>query len=487
MKKLIDQIIDQAIELELVEARDRTYLHNQMMGYIPEKLFFESEEVLKSDSNTLIEKIVERLAESKVIEDKVYVKDLTAANMMNLMIPKPSVIEERFHRLMQEGTVRATDDFYAISLFSNYIQKNRIRQNISFSSNSDKGPLELTINLSKPEKTTEEIREAQNNKKEDDDYPKCLLCKENEGYIGHINHPPRSNHRIVGIEMGGNEWYFQFSPYSYYSEHSIVFSKNHTPMKIGAHTFRNLTDFVDQFPHYFIGSNADLPIVGGSMLSHEHYQAGRHVFPIEKAPSFFEHEVNEVTYELLKWPLSTIRISGRNKEAVIRRSVEMTEAWKQYDNEALGILSHTDAPHNTVTPIVRKMKDKYHIYLILRNNRTTEERPEGLFHVDPEDFHIKRENIGLIEAMGLAVLPARLKQDAEELEASFKNGEKIDTVHDEWVEAWKKKYEANHIKENFEQVFKKELGLKFRKILEACGVFKDEKTFKVFFKEVTGD
>ncbi|MCG1008465.1 UDP-glucose--hexose-1-phosphate uridylyltransferase [Salinicoccus sp. ID82-1] len=487
MKTLIDHIVDDAIALALVEERDRIYIHNQMMAYIPEEMFFkEADDIGKADSNTLIEYIAEQLAHSGVIEDQVYAKDLAAANMMNILMPKPSDIEERFYANRVSGIRKATDDFYNISVFSNYIQKNRISQNISFSSESKYGELELTINLSKPEKSTEEIRAAQS-AATDSDYPQCLLCKENEGYIGHINHPPRANHRIIRLELGGGEWYFQFSPYSYYSEHSIVLSKDHVPMQISTQTFHNLIDFVDQFPHYFIGSNADLPIVGGSMLAHEHYQAGRHVFPVERAESFHVTVKGDVKLELLKWPLSTIRVTGEDREAVIRQATVIMDAWNTYDNPELDILSHTDAQHSTVTPIARKTEAGYVLYLILRNNRTTEERPNGIFHVDPEDFHVKRENIGLIEAMGLAVLPARLKQDAEHLQGFFTTGEMGESAHAGWIESWRSKYGDDHIGEHFEAVFHKELGLKFESILEACSVFKNEADFVQFFEGIDHD
>ncbi|MFC3419980.1 UDP-glucose--hexose-1-phosphate uridylyltransferase [Salinicoccus hispanicus] len=484
MKALINFIFDDAMNLGLVEERDRTYIHNQMMAYIPEHMFFHEDAGMgKTDSNTLIEYITERLAESGVIEDKVYTRDLVASNMMNVFLPKPSDIEARFYGHRVSGIHQATDDFYDIAVFSNYIQKNRISQNISFSSESKYGELELTINLSKPEKSTEEIEAAQS-AATDSDYPQCLLCRENEGYIGHINHPPRANHRIIRLELGGGEWYFQFSPYSYYSEHSIVLSKDHIPMQISAQTFRNLTDFVDQFPHYFIGSNADLPIVGGSMLSHEHYQAGRHVFPVEKAAAFHETVASDVKLELLKWPLSTIKVSGADRESVIRQSTVIMDAWNRYDAPGIDILSRTEAQHSTITPIARKTEGEYTLYMILRNNRTTDARPHGLFHVDPEDFHVKKENIGLIEAMGLAVLPARLKQDAEKLQEFFTTGELGESTHAEWIESWRSKYGDDHIKTHFEAVFHKELGIKFERILEACGVFKNEKDFLKFFESI---
>lgn len=485
MKQMIDSLIDDAVNLSLVRERDRIYLTNQILQYIPEEIYNNRYLIPEDESpNSKVEAIVQCLADEGVIENKVYIKDIFSANIMNVMLPFPSGIENRFNKLKAQDSVKATDDFYNISLFSNYIQKNRIKQNISFKADSRYGELEVTINLSKPEKSIEEIKEAQS-VKQDSQYPACFLCKENEGYVGNLSHPARSNHRVLGITLDNRQWYLQFSPYSYYDEHSIVFTAEHVPMKINTQTFINLADFVDQFPHYFIGSNADLPIVGGSMLSHEHYQAGKHVFPIERAESFYKEELmDNVTVELLNWPLSTVKISGEDKEAVIQAAVRVTDNWNQYDNEALNIKSKTNEQHSTVTPIVRKENDRYIAYIILRNNRTDEQNPYGIFHVNPEDFHIKKENIGLIEAMGLAVLPARLKDDAEKLESHFKSNTFEETEHNEWIQVWQEKYDKDYIAKNFDDVFQRETGHKFENILEACGVFKSNEDFISFIHHI---
>lgn len=405
-------------------------------------------------------------------------RDLFDTKIMGSLVPRPSDVIYTFRRLYEEkGAKAATDWYYAFSQNTDYIRRYRIRKDMKWKADTEYGEMDITINLSKPEKDPKAIAAAKLAKQSG--YPKCQLCIENEGYAGRVNHPARQNHRIIPIEICGMKWGFQYSPYVYYNEHCIVFNSQHVPMKIERATFAKLFDFVKQFPHYFVGSNADLPIVGGSILSHDHFQGGHYEFAMAKAP--VEKEVvipgfEDVKAGIVKWPMSVIRISGPDTERLIELADKILLKWRGYTDEAAFIFAETDGePHNTITPIARKRGDMYEMDLVLRNNITTEEHPLGVYHPHAELHHIKKENIGLIEVMGLAVLPARLKGELEGLCKAIVAGEDLrkDEVlekHADWVDELKEKY--TFTAENVEEILKKEIGIVFKKVLEHAGVYK---------------
>jgi len=386
------------------------------------------------------------------------------------------------------STKCATDFYYKLSQDSNYIRRYRIKNDLKWITKTEYGDIDITINLSKPEKDPKAIAAAL--KMKSASYPKCLLCKENEGYAGRVNHPARQNHRIIPMVLGGDDFYLQYSPYVYYNEHCIVFNSEHTPMKIDRSAFEKLLDFIELFPHYFIGSNADLPIVGGSILTHEHFQGGNYEFAMAKAP--IETQVKFSGFEdveagIVKWPMSVIRISSKSKEKLVDLADKILTAWRGYTDENSFIYAETDGEkHNTITPIARKRDGKFEFDLVLRNNITTDECPLGFYHPHPEYHHIKKENIGLIEVMGLAVLPSRLKNEMALLKDAMLQGKdisKIDAIasHKDWADMIMNKYDITA--DNCEEILQKEIGIVFTSILEQCGVYsRDEKGKKDFIK-----
>jgi UDPglucose--hexose-1-phosphate uridylyltransferase len=420
-------------------------------------------------------------------------RDLLDAKIMGLLMPRQSEVAKNFYCTCKESNViKATDNFYKMSIASNYIRMDRIKKNLYWEAPTGFGSLEITVNLSKPEKDPKEI--AASKLVPQTNYPKCLLCIENVGYAGTINHPARQNHRVIPVTVGQEQWYLQYSPYVYYNEHCILFHGNHVPMKISDKTFTRMFDFVEQFPHYFIGSNADLSIVGGSILSHEHYQGGRHVFPMEKAPIEVElksEEYSEIKAGIVRWPLSVIRLSSKNNKQLKELSVKILKAWREYSDEKQGILAFTkkdgeSIPHNTITPIARKNANgDYEIDLVLRNNRTSEEHPDGIYHPHKELHHIKKENIGLIEVMGLAVLPARLNKELKLIEEILCGNHKlyeeafsIDNhelnKHAKWIKELVSKYGTTNANEKAEEYIQKEVGNKFLQVLLDAGVYKKD-------------
>lgn len=411
-------------------------------------------------------------------ENSVGYRDLFDTKVMSLLVDRPSNIIKRFNELYQEDPKKATDYHYKFSQDTDYIRRYRIAKDRKWVTVTEYGDLDITINLSKPEKDPKAIAAAKLAKQTS--YPKCLLCVENEGYAGRLNHPARQNHRIIPVTINGSQWGFQYSPYVYYNEHCIVFNSQHVPMKIERATFGKLLDFVRQFPHYFVGSNADLPIVGGSILSHDHFQGGCYEFAMAKAP--VEKKVTFTGFEdveagLVKWPMSVIRISSESTDRLIELADKILLAWRGYTDEAAFVFAETEGePHNTITPIARKRGDKFELDLVLRNNITTEEHPLGVYHPHAELHHIKKENIGLIEVMGLAVLPARLKDELEHLKEAMVEGRDITAdeelaKHADWVEELKVKY-GSFDKETIGKVIEDEVGLVFSKVLEHAGVYK---------------
>lgn len=440
MKEYLSALLDYARGCGLMEETDEIYCANRIMALIGGSEFEKTEHREFADIDSILEGLLDYAAENGMLEENtVTYRDILSAEIMDVFIAKPSEVNRVFAENYKKSPEKATEEFYKMSQNSNYIMTGRIKKNIIWKTQTKYGDLDITINLSKPEKDPRDIAKAKTVKQSG--YPKCLLCAENVGIKGNANHPPRANHRIIPIELNGEQWFMQYSPYSYYNEHCIVLDSQHVPMKIEKATFRRLTDFVEKFPHYFIGSNADLPIVGGSILTHNHFQGGNYEFAMakqgfKKTLSFKDYE--DIEAGIVNWALSTIRLRGEDKERICDLADKILNAWRGYSDEENDIIAYTgDVPHNTVTPIARMKNGKFELDLILRNNRTTDEHPLGIFHPHAEYHHIKKENIGLIEAMGLAVLPPRLADEAT-------NDER-----------------------------KAEIGEIFGKILENCGVFKD--------------
>lgn len=414
-------------------------------------------------------------------ENSIVYRDLFDTKIMSMLVPEPSEVIRRFKELYREDAVKATDFYYKFSQDTDYIRRYRIKKDQKWVAPTKYGDLDITINLSKPEKDPRAIAAAKNAKQSG--YPKCLLCMENEGYAGRVNHPARQNHRIIPVTINDSKWGFQYSPYVYYNEHCIVFNSKHVPMKIEHDTFCKLFDFVKQFPHYFVGSNADLPIVGGSILSHDHFQGGHYEFAMAKAPverSFTVKGFEDVKAGIVNWPMSVIRISSKESGRLVALADVILKKWREYTDEAAFIYAYTDSePHNTITPIARKRGDNFELDLVLRNNITTEEHPLGVYHPHARLHHIKKENIGLIEVMGLAVLPARLKGEMDALADAVLAGKDIRqdealSIHADWVEEFSPKYDASDMdtKEKLMEVLHKEIGNVFMEVLEDAGVYK---------------
>lgn len=421
-------------------------------------------------------------------ENTITYRDLFDTKIMSMLMPRPSEVTTTFQGLYDHQSPQAaTDYFYKLSRDSDYIRRYRIKKDVKWTADTEFGTLDITINLSKPEKDPKAIAAAKLAKQSG--YPKCLLCKENEGYAGRINHPARQNHRIIPVTINNSDWFFQYSPYVYYNEHCIIFNAEHTPMKIERATFGKLLDFVSQFPHYFVGSNADLPIVGGSILSHDHFQGGHYEFAMAKAP--IEKEIEFKGYEdvkagIVNWPMSVIRISAKDKDRLIDLADKILLAWRGYSDEAAFVLAETEGePHNTITPIARKRGEDYELDLVLRNNITTEEHPLGVYHPHAKLHHIKKENIGLIEVMGLAVLPARLKEEMASLEQALLDGaaireDEVLSKHADWVEEFLPKYGLTAgsaltgavTPEKLHEMVQTEIGLVFMEVLKDAGVYK---------------
>ena len=412
-------------------------------------------------------------------ENSIVYRDLFDTKIMSMLMPRPSEVIRRFTELYENVSPQAaTDYYYKLSRDSDYIRRYRICKDQKWVTSTKYGDLDITINLSKPEKDPKAIAAAKNARQSG--YPKCLLCKENEGYAGRVNHPARQNHRIIPVTINNSQWGFQYSPYVYYNEHCIVFNSQHVPMKIDHAAFCKLFDFVKQFPHYFVGSNADLPIVGGSILSHDHFQGGRYEFAMAKAPverSFTVAGYEDVKAGIVNWPMSVIRLQAADTDRIIALADVILEKWRSYTDETAFIFAETEGePHNTITPIARKRGELYELDLVLRNNITTEEHPLGVYHPHAKLHHIKKENIGLIEVMGLAVLPARLKEEMALLKEAILTGadlraDQVLAKHADWVEEFKPKYEQIDAS-NIDQIIQEEIGLVFMEVLEDAGVYK---------------
>ena len=480
LQKDIKKLVTYGLDKKLIELEDETYTINQ---YLEVFRFDEYDDPDITGEEIVLPEILDRLTDAAydryiIKSDDIVTRDLFDTKLMGILTPKPSQVIKEFRTYYEESPKKATEFFYEFSQDTNYIRRDRVKKDMKWKVNSPYGDIDITINLSKPEKDPKAIAAAKNAKQSS--YPKCQLCMENEGYAGRINHPARQNHRIMPIEINGGKWGFQYSPYVYYNEHCIVFNGQHVPMKIDRAAFTKLFDFVKQFPHYFLGSNADLPIVGGSILTHDHFQGGHYEFAMERAEIEKEFTIpgyEDVKAGIVHWPLSVIRIQSKDEKRLIDLADHILKKWRGYTDEEAYIFAETDGePHNTITPIARKKGEVYELDLTLRNNITTEECPLGLYHPHNEYHHIKKENIGLIEVMGLAVLPSRLKAEMEHLSECLVKDEDVSQYEDlkkhaPCVTEIKEKYEDIN-KENVEGILKEEIGQVFVKVLEDAGVYK---------------
>ena len=476
INQAIADLVQYALDTGLVEEADRVWAVNGLL----EDLGLSDWEEVPGRARPLEEilgEILDWAVAQGRIEDGTTSRDLFDTKLMGRLTPRPSQVRAAFAEKYARSPEEATDWYYQFSQNTDYIRRYRVARDQKWIARTDYGDLEITINLSKPEKDPRAIAAARSAPQ--GGYPKCLLCRENEGYAGRMNHPARQNHRLIPVTIDGKDWFFQYSPYVYYNEHCIVFNGQHVPMKIDRSAFRKLLDFVKQFPHYFVGSNADLPIVGGSILSHDHFQGGRHVFAMEKAP--VERAVSfpgfaDVEAGIVRWPLSVIRLRCGDDNRLVDLAEKILTAWRGYTDEEAVIYAHTDGqPHNTITPIARMRNGRYELDLVLRNNLTTPEYPLGLYHPHPELHHIKKENIGLIEVMGLAVLPARLKGELAELADALVQGADLrgsETLakHADWAEELKTRY--TFTAENVTDILQSEVGAVFAQVLEHAGVYK---------------
>lgn len=502
---LIEELLVYGVECSMMDVLDMPLVRNQLMSLMSIAEPYDNETVLEEEIDAqdystpipILEQLLDGAVLKGFIEDNTTERDLFDAKIMGCLMPRQSELYNTYRYLqVTQGKEAATDFFYQLSINSNYIRMDRIHKNVYWLADTQYGDLEITINLSKPEKDPKEIAKARLLPQAS--YPKCLLCLENVGYEGRLNHPGRANHRVLPMTLNNEAWYFQYSPYVYYNEHCIIFKGKHEPMRVSRETFVRLLDFVEELPHYFLGSNADLPIVGGSILSHDHFQGGHHQFPMEVAPAIATAKDNnhpDVTISLVKWPLSVLRLASQNKGELVEMAVYILEQWRNYTDESLGIYAYSthdkmptdvasdasgaaNIPHNTITPISRVNKEGlYELDLVLRNNRTSDEHPDGIFHPHEHLHHIKKENIGLIEVMGLAVLPARLEEELDVIE-DILTGLSVDGLdasmdqHLDWISSLISKYGTQLSKDEANVIVQKEVGQKFADVLACAGVYK---------------
>ncbi len=476
MNTYISALVQYGLNTGLIDPADKTYITNQILMTVGLDGFEAAECVPSLPLEEILTALTDNAVERGICEDNITARYLFDTKLMGILTPRPSFVRNAFADLYAQSPEAATNWYYQFSQDTDYIRRYRIAKDMRWKTETPYGALDITINLSKPEKDPKAIAAAK--LAPQSGYPKCLLCVENEGYAGRVNHPARENHRIIPVQIAGSDWFMQYSPYVYYNEHCIVFNGEHIPMKIDRAAFEKLLDFVGQFPHYFIGSNADLPIVGGSILSHEHFQGGHYTFPMEEAPvetplTFVDFE--DISAGIVRWPMSVIRLNGKNAPRIAELAEKILNKWRSYTDEAAFIYAETDGePHNTITPIARRRGEQFELDLVLRNNITTQEHPLGVYHPHAELHHIKKENIGLIEVMGLAVLPARLKDELTQLRRAILAGEDINGMdalakHADWVNELKNKY--TFTADNTEEILKTEVGLVFARVLEHAGVY----------------
>ena len=475
----IAALAEYGLETGLITADDRIFAVNSILAALGLDDYEEPENIPHMELEEILKGLLDFACSKNIIPDSIAYRDLFDTKLMACLTPRPSEVIAKFKADYAVSPVTATDNYYKLSRDTDYIRRYRIAKDIKWKTRTEYGELDITINLSKPEKDPKAIAAAKNAKQSG--YPKCLLCPENVGYAGRLNHPARQNHRIIPVDICGEPWGFQYSPYVYYNEHCILFNTKHTPMVIDKKAFAKLFDFVSKFPHYFIGSNADLPIVGGSILSHEHFQGGNYTFAMAKAQIEKEYSIKgfeDVTVGRVKWPMSVIRLRSADTGRLVELADMILTKWRGYTDEAAFIFAETDGePHNTITPIARKNGDMYELDLVLRNNITTEEHPLGVYHPHAELHHIKKENIGLIEVMGLAVLPARLKNEMQQLAdvlvtkgVSAVRTDPVLEKHADWAEKFCAERDVNA--DNVHEVIRDEIGKVFAKVLEHAGVYK---------------
>ena len=482
----IEKLVNYAIQNGLIEECDRVWAENSLLAALGLNSFTRPEAAADAKLEEILAALIAFGVEHGLLDDSITEKDLFDSRLMGLLTPRPSEVIRTFREKYAESPVKATDYYYALSRASDYIRTYRVVKDLKWKSGTEYGELDITVNLSKPEKDPKAIAAA--GKAKAVGYPKCLLCREAEGYAGRLDYPGRANHRLIPMTLNGEPFFLQYSPYVYYNEHCIVLNSSHVPMKINKAAFLKLLDFVELFPHYFLGSNADLPIVGGSILSHDHFQGGHYTFAMARAeietPLTFRG-FEEVTAGIVKWPMSVIRLRGADKLRVAELADRILAAWRAYSDPSVTVYAETDGePHNTITPIARRRGADFELDLVLRNNLTTAEYPLGLFHPHQELHHIKKENIGLIEVMGLAVLPARLKTELKELEEALVSGGDLyatETLakHAPWAEELKARYDFTP--ENAEGILRQEVGVVFMKVLEHAGVFKRDEQGRAAF------
>ena len=475
----ISRLLEYGLQRGLIAPEDKAYAANRMLALLGLREFEPQpvEEELHTPVEPL-ERLCQFAAEAGLIDpDTRDGRDQFDTELMNCLMPRPSQVVGEFYSLYEKDKQAATDYYYQLARSSNYIRVDRIEKDRMWTAPTPYGDLVITINLSKPEKDPKAIAAAKNAPQSG--YPKCALCRENEGYLGSANQAARGNHRLIPLELGGEPWFLQYSPYVYYNEHCIVLSHEHRPMKVSRQSISRLLEFVTFLPHYFVGSNADLPIVGGSILTHDHFQGGRYEFPMAKAP--IREKVcfpgfEDVEAGIVHWPMSVIRLRGKEAQRLVDLADKILTAWREYSDESAEILAYTEGtPHNTITPIARRRGEDYELDLVLRNNRTTPEHPLGLFHPHAEYHHIKKENIGLIEVMGLAVLPARLKEELAAVADALVTGadlrsSELTEKHADWAEGFRDRYAFT--RENALDIVQKETGLVFAQVLEHAGVYK---------------
>ena len=489
----IKKLVEYGIQTGLTPECERIYTTNLLLEIFKEDNYEDTEiDAENLELEDILKNLLDEAVSRGLIEDSVVYRDLFDTKLMNCLLPRPAQIQREFKEKYDISSEEATKYYYKLSQDSDYIRRYRIKKDQKWITETPYGEMEITINLSKPEKDPKAIAAAKNATQSG--YPKCQLCKENEGYAGRVNHPARQNHRIIPVRIDGKDWGFQYSPYVYYNEHCIVFNGEHVPMKIERATFAKLLDFVSQFPHYFVGSNADLPIVGGSILSHDHFQGGNHEFAMAKAPVIKEYVIpgyDDVRAGMVKWPMSVIRLQGKDKERLISAADHILMCWRSYTDEAAFIFAETNGEsHNTITPIARIRDGYFELDLVLRNNITTEEHPLGVYHPHAKLHHIKKENIGLIEVMGLAVLPSRLKSEMEQLADAILEGKDIRSnevleKHADWVEEFLPKY-TDITKENIMDILHEEIGQVFNQVLEDAGVYKQTEEGRAAFERFIG-
>ena len=479
---LVERFVTKVIAESTFEELDRIYLTNRVLALVGDGIL-----EVKTDQDDLIElkdQLVEEAVRLGTIEDSLAAREILGADLMDLVTPCPSQVNHDFWNTYAQSPEQAIADFYQLSQKNDYIKLKAIAKNIAYRVPSDYGELEITINLSKPEKDPKEIAAAKLVKSSN--YPQCQLCMENEGYQGRVNHPARSNHRIIRFDISGQEWGFQYSPYAYFNEHCIFLDSKHRPMAISRQSFERLLAIVEQFPGYFAGSNADLPIVGGSILTHDHYQGGRHVFPMEVAPlqkSFTFEGFETVKAGIVQWPMSVIRLTSDSKEDLTELADKILLAWRQYSDPSVQVLAESNGtPHHTITPIARKRDGQFELDLVLRDNQTSPEHPDGIYHPHKDVQHIKKENIGLIEVMGLAILPPRLKEEVEQV-AAYLVGEDVLVAdyHQEWADELKDSNPDLTDKDQALEIVQESVGKIFARVLEDAGVYKQTEEGQVAF------